>query len=31
VKALAAEVAANLTTNQAHQFIVALGQALPKE
>lgn len=31
VKALAADVAAHLTTNQAHQFIVALGQALPKE
>lgn len=31
VKALAAELAPLLTTNQAHQFIVALGQALPKQ
>jgi hypothetical protein len=31
VNALAAEIAGHLTTNQAHQFIVALGQALPKE
>lgn len=31
VKALAAELAPLLTTQQAHQFIVALGAALPKE
>jgi hypothetical protein len=31
VKAIAAELAPLLTTNQAHQFIVALGQALPKQ
>lgn len=31
VVALAAQLAPLLTTNQAHQFIVALGQALPKE
>lgn len=31
IDALAASIAAHLTTNQAHQFIVALGQALPKE
>jgi hypothetical protein len=31
VTALAAEIAAHLTTSQAHQFIVALGNALPKE
>lgn len=31
VKALAVEVAALIPSNQAHDFIVALGQALPKE
>jgi hypothetical protein len=31
VNALAAQIAANLTTNQAHQLLVALGNALPKE
>jgi hypothetical protein len=30
VNALAAQIAANLTTNQAHQLLVALGNALPK-
>jgi hypothetical protein len=31
VKALAAQLAPLLSTQQAHQFIVALGAALPKE
>jgi hypothetical protein len=30
VTALAAQIAANLTTNQAHELLVALGNALPK-
>jgi hypothetical protein len=31
VQALAADIAGHLSTSQAHEFIVALGQALPKE